>query len=120
VKRRCSLRVSKAATTPRSIGLPLLARAAAAAVSTSRPASAKSFSTPEGPSIARPASAPGASSGTPSAVHQLRAFGGQGVLFSRTSYTDPPGWYLYDPANGQTRETAMRTDSPVSFDTPVD
>lgn len=55
-----------------------------------------------------------------SAVHQLRAFGGQGVLFSRTSYTDPPGWYLYDPANGQTRETAMRTDSPVSFDTPVD
>ena len=74
------------------------------------PTELRTFRLPSGESVAGP-SAPAVSN-----VGGLCALPGHGVLFSRTSYTDPSGWYLYDPGSGQTRATAIRSSSPVSFD----
>jgi prolyl oligopeptidase len=74
------------------------------------PTELRTFRLPSGEPVAGP-SAPAVSD-----VGGLRALAGQGVLFSRSSYTDPPAWYLYDPATGETHETALRSGSPVTFD----
>jgi prolyl oligopeptidase len=59
--------------------------------------------------------APGPSVPAVSDVRGVRALPVHGVLFARASYTEPSAWYLYDPDSGETRETAMRSSSPVSF-----
>ncbi len=74
------------------------------------PVELRTFELPSG----RPAGGPSVPS--VSTVDGLRLLQSHGVLFRRTSYTDPAGWELYDPTTSETRQTAMRSDSPVSFD----
>ncbi len=73
------------------------------------PTELRTFRLPSG----EPAAGP--SLPTVSTVAGLRTFADRGVLFWRTSYTDPAAWYLFDPASGETRVTAMRSEAPVSF-----
>jgi len=74
------------------------------------PVELRTFELPSGRRIAGP-TVPAVST-----VDGLRVLEGGGVLFRRRSYTDPAAWYVYDPGANRTAETAMRTDSPVSFE----
>jgi prolyl oligopeptidase len=74
------------------------------------PTELRTFRLPSG----EPASGPSAPA--VSDVHGPRILTGNDVLFARTSYTEPSAWFLYDPDTGETRETGMRSSSPVSFD----
>lgn len=38
------------------------------------------------------------------------------LLFTCTSYTEPPAYYRFDPAESTTTKTPLASDSPVSFD----
>jgi prolyl oligopeptidase len=40
--------------------------------------------------------------------------GGQ-LLFENESYTEPPGWYRYDPSSGIVKKTALAETSPADF-----
>jgi len=40
---------------------------------------------------------------------------GDAVLYRNVSFVDPPAWYAYDPKNGSTRRTSLRTESPIDF-----
>jgi prolyl oligopeptidase len=40
---------------------------------------------------------------------------GDSVLFSNTSFLEPPAWYRFDAGTGETTKTALATDSPVDF-----
>jgi prolyl oligopeptidase len=73
------------------------------------PTELRTFRLPSGEPVAGPTVPP------VSSVGQLRALSGQRLLFRQGSYTAPPAWYVYDPATGQSRPTAMRSSSPVSF-----
>jgi len=74
------------------------------------PVELRTFELPSGRPVAGP-TVPAVST-----VDGLHLLDGGGVLFRRRSYTDPASWYLYDPGTHRTDGTAMRTDSPVSFD----
>ena len=50
-----------------------------------------------------------------SSVGEMVASAGGKLLFENESYTDPPAWYLYDPATGLVRRTALVETSPASF-----
>ena len=40
---------------------------------------------------------------------------GDSVLFLNTSFVEPPAWYRFDAARGETTKTALVTESPVDF-----
>jgi prolyl oligopeptidase len=40
---------------------------------------------------------------------------GAQLLFENESFTEPPGWYGYDPSNGQVKKTALSETSPAVF-----
>ena len=46
----------------------------------------------------------------------MLAIGGGSVLFYNASYLQPPGWYHYVAASGDTIRTALSKTSPVKFD----
>lgn len=50
-----------------------------------------------------------------SRVSQIVAMANDRVLFNNSSYVNPPAWYAYDPASGQTTETALAEKAPVDF-----
>ncbi len=74
------------------------------------PVEIRTFELPSG----RPAAGP--SVPAVSTVDGLHLCQGGKILFRRTSYTEPAAWELYEPTTNETRATAMRSDSPVSFD----
>lgn len=51
-----------------------------------------------------------------SAVHQLAGWEGDQVLIHNGSFLEKAGWYRYDPSRHETRPTALRPRSPVSFE----
>ncbi len=51
-----------------------------------------------------------------SSVGQVVSIGGGDVLFYTSTYLDPPAWYRFDAATGQTARTALVETSPVKFD----
>lgn len=51
-----------------------------------------------------------------SAVYDGVAVGGGDVLFSITTYLDPPAWYRLDASTGKTTRTALLETSPLKFD----
>lgn len=40
---------------------------------------------------------------------------GDSILFNNTSFIEPPAWYRFDAAKGETVKTALATNSPVEF-----
>ncbi len=50
-----------------------------------------------------------------SAVGGLASAGGDRLLFSDTSYTEPQAFYLFDPAAAKTTKTPLASTSPVDF-----
>ncbi len=51
-----------------------------------------------------------------SAVYQNATLKDHTVLFQIETYLDPPAWYHYDPASGETTRTALHETSPIKFD----
>jgi prolyl oligopeptidase len=51
-----------------------------------------------------------------SAVNQVLPIGGDTVLFSISTYLEPPAWYRFDAADGRSTRTALFETSPVRFD----
>ena len=45
----------------------------------------------------------------------LPAGAGDAVLYRQTSYTEPPTWYRWTPADGQAKKTALSVPFPVDF-----
>jgi prolyl oligopeptidase len=50
-----------------------------------------------------------------SSVHEIAPLDGGVILFLNSSYVQPPAWYSYDPARGETKKTALFSSSPVNF-----
>jgi len=65
---------------------------------------------PQGRSLAAPPVPP------ISSVDGMVSIGGGSVLFFNASYLEPPGWYHYIAASGDTVRTALSKTSPVKFD----
>jgi prolyl oligopeptidase len=51
-----------------------------------------------------------------SASGQVVSVGGSDILFSLSTYLDPPAWYRFDAARGKSIRTGMYETSPVKFD----
>ncbi len=51
-----------------------------------------------------------------SAVGQVLSVGKGDVLFSTSTYLNPPAWYCFDAATGKSARTALYQTSPISFD----
>ena len=51
-----------------------------------------------------------------STVSGLHCWQGDRLLFSNTSFLNPPGWYEWEPGLKKPRATALRMTSPASFD----
>src|SRR6185295_1600235 len=45
----------------------------------------------------------------------LPAGAGDAVLYRQTSYTEPPTWYRWTPADGQAKKTALSVPFPIDF-----
>jgi len=50
-----------------------------------------------------------------STVSSYKSIGDDKVLFSQTSYTEPPAWYEYDPATGMATRTALFVTSMADY-----
>jgi len=50
-----------------------------------------------------------------SAIGGLTSLGKDDVLFSSTSYIEPPSWYRFDARSGKTTKTPLSMKSPVDF-----
>ena len=77
-----------------------------------------------GPSELRMFSLSGAKEGSVpilpvSAVYGLTRLGGDTVALLNGSYLQPANWYTFDPADGKTKETALKNTMPVNFDDAV-
>jgi prolyl oligopeptidase len=51
-----------------------------------------------------------------SAVGQVVSVGNGDVLFYASTYLDPPAWYRFDAATGNSARTALSQSSPIHFD----
>jgi prolyl oligopeptidase len=51
-----------------------------------------------------------------SGVDQIESIGGGAALFFTSTYLQPPAWYRFDPASGQSTRTALYERSPINFD----
>ena len=50
-----------------------------------------------------------------SSVWNIVALDGDAVLYLNESFTDPPAWFRFDPVSGNSKKTALSTNSPVDF-----
>jgi prolyl oligopeptidase len=50
-----------------------------------------------------------------SRIRQIVAVEDDAILYRNESYLDPPAWYRFDPANGETVRSALFQESPVDF-----